>query len=77
MTMTLPTNDFANRELSIEELEAVAAGGFFGDAWNFVKHEASAVVHWVESPKGLSTIATVAGAVVFSVFGASGGRKLN
>jgi len=28
--MALPTNDdFANRELSIEELEAIAAGGFW------------------------------------------------
>ena len=63
--MTLPTNDFANRELSIEELEAIAAGGFFGDAWNFVKHEASAVAHWAGSSKGLFAIATVAGAVIF------------
>jgi hypothetical protein len=59
----LPTNDFANRELSIEELEAIAAGGFFGGAWNFIEHEASAVVHWAESPKGLGTLAIVAGAI--------------
>ena len=72
--MTLPTNDVANRELSIEELETIAAGNFFGDAWNFAKHEASAVAHWAESPKGLSTIATVAGALIF---GASTNRKLN
>jgi hypothetical protein len=33
--MTLPTNDdFANSELSIEELEAIAAGGF----WSTLKH---------------------------------------
>lgn len=44
--MTLPTNDdFANRELSIEELEAIAAGGL----WGWIKHEASAAVHWVEA----------------------------
>ncbi len=73
--MTLPTNDIANRELSIEELDAIAAGGFFGDAWHFVEHEASAVAHWVASPKGLSTIATVAGAIIFGAAG--GSRKLN
>jgi hypothetical protein len=33
--MTLPTNDdFASCELSIEELEAIAAGGF----WSTLKH---------------------------------------
>jgi hypothetical protein len=33
--MALPTNDdFANCELSIEELEAIAAGGF----WSTLKH---------------------------------------
>ena len=36
--------DFANRELSIDELDAVAAAGL----WGFIKHEASAVAHWVE-----------------------------
>jgi hypothetical protein len=46
LRMTLPTNDdFANRELSIEELEAIAAGGL----WGWIKHEVSAAVHWVES----------------------------
>ena len=51
--MALPTNDdFANRELSIEELEAIAAGGF----WSWIKHEASVIAHdasvafhWIES----------------------------
>jgi hypothetical protein len=34
--MTFPTNEnSANRELSIDELEAIAAGGF----WGWVKHE--------------------------------------
>ena len=53
--MTLSTNDdFANRELSIEELEAIAAAGL----WGWIKHEASvilhdvsAVVHFVEGLK--------------------------
>ena len=73
--MTLPTNDVANRELSIEELETIAAGGFLGDAWHFISHEASAVAHWAASPKGLSTIATVAGAIIFGASSTS--RKLN
>jgi hypothetical protein len=47
--MTLPTNDdFSNRELSIEELEATAAGGL----WSWIKHEASAAVHWIEKGGG-------------------------
>lgn len=44
--MALPTNDdFSNYELSIEELEAIAAGSWLGDAWKWVKHEASTIVH--------------------------------
>jgi hypothetical protein len=42
--MTLPTNDFSSRELPIEELEAIAAGGF----WSWIKHEASTVLHYAE-----------------------------
>ena len=53
--MTLPTNDdFANRELSIDELETIAAGGL----WGWIKHEVSAAVHWVEGP-GLVAIEKV------------------
>ena len=44
--MTFPTNDdFANRELSIEELEAIAAAGFL----SWIKSEASSVVHFFEN----------------------------
>jgi hypothetical protein len=68
MTMTLPTNDFENRELSTEELEAIAAGGFFGSIWHGIEHAATSVAHFVESPKGLYTIATVAGAVIFGAY---------
>jgi hypothetical protein len=36
--MTLSTNDnFANREFSIEELETIAAGGFWGDIVSFIE----------------------------------------
>jgi hypothetical protein len=34
---------FENRELSIEELDAIAAAG----VWGWIKHEASAAVHWI------------------------------
>jgi hypothetical protein len=47
--MTLPTNDeFSNRELSIEELEAIAAGwpSWVHAAVHFVEHEASVAVHY-------------------------------
>jgi hypothetical protein len=51
--MTFPANDmlatnddFASRELSIEELEAVAAGSFLG----WLKHEASSALHLIEGP---------------------------
>jgi hypothetical protein len=41
--MTLPTNDdFANRELSIEELETIAAGSF----WSWVGHELGTGLHY-------------------------------
>jgi hypothetical protein len=46
LRMTLPTNeDFANRELSIEELDAIAAGSI----WGWIKHEAGVVVHEIGS----------------------------
>jgi hypothetical protein len=49
--MALPTNDdFANRELSIDELEAIAAGNWLGDAFRAVKNEISSAVHFVEGP---------------------------
>jgi len=44
--MTLPmNNDFASRELSIEELEAIAAGGWFSSALHWVGHEAKSIGH--------------------------------
>jgi hypothetical protein len=45
---TLPMNDdFANRELSIEELEAIAAGHWWNTALHAVEHAAGAVGSWV------------------------------
>jgi hypothetical protein len=53
--MTLPTdNDFSNRELSIEELDTIAAGGL----WGWIKHEASSALHWVEGP-GLTILSKI------------------
>jgi hypothetical protein len=65
--MTLPTNDdFANRELSIEELEAIAAGwpGWVHSAVHGIEHGIGAAVHWAESPSGKNTLANAGGAVV-------------
>ena len=50
--MTLPTNDdFAIRELSVEELEAIAAGWphWVHSAVHAVEHAIGSVVHWIES----------------------------
>jgi hypothetical protein len=51
--MILPTNDnFTNRELSIEELEAIAAGGF----WKSIEHVGSALLGYIEGPVGQSLV---------------------
>jgi hypothetical protein len=61
--MNLSTNDFANRELSIDELEAIAAGGLFGSIWHGIEHAASAAVHFVEheGPKVVHWLETTIG----------------
>jgi hypothetical protein len=59
------TDDFASRELSIEELEAIAAGGWFSSAVHWVKKEVTAAVHWAESPKGQSELS--AAGTVFGI----------
>lgn len=71
--MNFSTNDVANRELSIGELDAVAAGGFFGDVWHGIEHAASAVVHFVEKPAVYTTLATIG----LTIFGAAANKKLN
>jgi hypothetical protein len=38
-------DELATRELSIEELDAVAAGNIFGDAWRWVKGEVNGKVN--------------------------------
>jgi hypothetical protein len=70
--MTLPMNDdFANRELSIEELEAIAAGGWLGRAWHWVEHEAGKVWDGVTSPSGQAVLSI--GAIVLGILGGGGG----
>jgi hypothetical protein len=57
--MALPTNDdLADCELSAEELDAIAAGGF----WSHLRHAASTVGH-VASYVGIGT------AIALSIFG--------
>ena len=69
--MTLPDNaDFANRELSIEELEAIAAGGF----WSTVEGIAG------DALKGLATVAVyggfaLLGLAALTVIGHAGGSS--
>ena len=62
--MTLPTNDdFPTRELSIEELEAIAAGwpSWVHSAVHGLERAESAAVHWIESPSGKNTLANAGG----------------
>ena len=44
MTLSME-NDFANHELSIEQLDTIAAAGWFSSAVHWVGHEASAIKH--------------------------------
>jgi hypothetical protein len=61
--MNLPTNnDIANRELSIDELDAVAGGGLLGwieggakSVWHDVQHGIDAVLDWA-APQGKITV---------------------
>jgi hypothetical protein len=65
--MTLSTNDdFSNRELSIEELEAIAAGwpSWVHSAVHGIEHGIDNAVHWIESPSGKNALARAGGAVV-------------
>ena len=49
--MTLSTNDgFANRELAIEELDTIAAGGLFGDILHGIEHAGDSALHLIEGP---------------------------
>ena len=60
--MSLAMNaDFANHELSIEELEAIAAGwpSWAHAAVNWVGHEVSAGYKWTQSPTGQRDIGYV------------------
>jgi hypothetical protein len=57
-------NDFANRELSIEELDAIAAANFLGDAWNKIESGAHAVTSELQSIFGNPAWASVAAGII-------------
>ncbi len=64
--MALPANDLfpkhdelTSRELSIEELDAIAAGNWLGDAWRWVKNEVKGYVN-----DKINEYETVGGAVL-------------
>jgi hypothetical protein len=57
--MTFQANDnFANRELSIEELETIAAGGWLSSIEHAVEHGVGAALHAIEGVVG--SVATTA-----------------
>jgi hypothetical protein len=63
--MTLLTNDdFANRELSIEELDAIAAGS----VWGWIKHEANSVANFFESRTGKQVLVGVGEVALAGLF---------
>jgi hypothetical protein len=62
--MALPSNeDFANCELSFEELEAIAAGGFWGSLWHGIETVANDVYKVASGPVG-GAIVFVAGLIM-------------
>ena len=74
--MTLPTNDdFANCELSIEELEAIAAGGF----WSTLKHIGGDVVkgagYVLIGAAYVGGAVAIAGGAFMFLAGALGGQR--
>jgi hypothetical protein len=73
-TMTLPNDEFASCELSIEELETVAAGGF----WSTLKHIASDVGHVAgKIGVGIAIGLTIFGGVSVAVGGSATSRNTN
>ena len=63
-------DDFANRELSIEELDAIAGGNFFGDVWRGVERGTHSVTSALSSfftnpiVGGIGGLLIVAGAIL-------------
>ena len=54
MNDMLPNHDeLANYELSIDELDAVAAGSIFGDVWNWIKGEVNDRVNEYKAYAGM------------------------
>jgi hypothetical protein len=75
--MTLPANnEFANRELSIDELDAIAGGNFLGDVWNKIESGAHAVTSEVKSIFGNPAWASVAAGIIIVGGIVTGGSAL-
>jgi hypothetical protein len=63
--MALPNNDdFANRELSIEELDAIAGGGWFSSAVHWVEHEAHSIGSGLKSFFTNPVVAGIAAGII-------------
>jgi hypothetical protein len=75
-TMNLSANDFENRELSIEELDAIAGGSFLGSIWHGAESVASDVGHFFSNPTTLKVLAVV-GTVAGTIFGGWANQQLN
>ena len=80
--MTQEINDnSANCELSMEQLDGVAGGGFFSSIGHFISHEASVVGHAVGDFFKNPVVAGIAAGVILVggiVTGAGGSKmKLN
>ncbi len=46
----MTNNDLMSRELSVEELEAISAGGFWGSLLHAIEHDVSVVYNAVAHP---------------------------
>ena len=76
MTMTLPTNDLATRELSMDDLDAIAGGNIFGDIWHGIEHGAHAVGSGLKSFFTNPVVAGIAGGILLVGAIATGGSAL-
>ncbi|MBR1157033.1 hypothetical protein [Bradyrhizobium sp. JYMT SZCCT0428] len=70
--MALPMNDdFANGELSIDELDAIAGGGWFSRAVHWVGHEVKSIV------TNRVVVGIAAGVVIVGAIATGGGSASN
>lgn len=74
--MNLSTNDFENRELSIEELDTIAAGGLFGSIVHGIESVGHSIEHFFTN-KTVDEVLAVTAAVIGTAFGGWANSKLN